>query len=269
MEQGVASLPSGSLLEWQWIRHASPRHPVPVVMLHEGLGCVSLWRDFPKRLAQHLGRDVLMYSRRGYGRSSAWPGPWSSAFMHAEAYSELPELLKALGIHHYLLFGHSDGGSIALLHAARYTAGALGVVCLAPHLFVEPICVQAISQTDHQYHAPASALASGLAKHHDHSQALFTAWSGIWLAPQFTLWNIEEQARAVHCPVLAIQGREDQYGTLAQIERLQAALPVNQCQLVVLDRCRHSPHLDQPEAVLAAVDQWLGRADHAAGHLLE
>lgn len=234
-------------------------------MLHEGLGCISLWRDFPKKLALTLGRDVLVYSRRGYGRSSAWPGPWSSAFMHAEAYSELPELLKALGLESYLLFGHSDGGSIALLHAARFPASTLGVVCLAPHLFVEPICVQAIGQTHSQYQAPASALASGLAKHHDHAQALFAAWSGIWLAPQFSLWNIEAQAGAVRCPVLAIQGREDQYGTLAQIERLQAALPEGQCQLKVLDQCRHSPQLDQPEAVLAAVDQWLG----STGHLLK
>jgi pimeloyl-ACP methyl ester carboxylesterase len=267
LEQGIASLPSGSQLEWCWIRHATPSHPVPVVMLHEGLGCISLWRDFPKKLAQELGRDVLVYSRRGYGRSSAWPGPWSSAFMHAEAHSELPELLKALEIRHYLLFGHSDGGSIALLHAARYPASALGVVCLAPHLFVEPICVHAIGETRSQYEAPASPLAAGLAKHHDHSQALFEAWSGIWLEPQFRAWTIEAELGAVSCPVLAIQGREDQYGTLAQIERLQARLPKGQCSLLVLDQCRHSPQLDQPEAVLATVDQWLGSPERLVDHL--
>lgn len=221
-----------------------------IVLLHEGLGSVSAWRDFPSALATATGRPVLAYSRPGYGASSRRPAPWPCDFMHHEAGVVLPRLLAALGIERPLLVGHSDGGSIALLHAAAGHA-VEGLALMAPHVFVEQRTLEGIRAAVAAWQA--GDLARGLERHHGaNARDCFEGWSGAWLSPQFRDWNIEAAAAAVSVPMLLIQGAEDEYGTLAQIEaiRRRARGPVRQ---VVLEACGHAPHRDQPERALAAI----------------
>ena len=242
---------AGHSLEYQWLEGREPA----LVFLHEGLGSIRQWREFPARVAQATGCRVLLYNRYGYGQSDPLAEPRVGVrFMHDEALVSLPQALAALGIEAPILVGHSDGASIALIHAG---AGhpTRGLALMAPHVFVEDIGIRSIVRAKHTFEA--SDLRERLAKYHRDPVKTFYLWNDVWLDPEFRRWNIEEYLPGVRTPLLAIQGEDDEYGTRAQLEaiRRQVSAP---CELLELARCGHSPHRDQPEAVLAALTRFIG-----------
>ena len=224
-----------------------------MVLLHEGLGSVSMWRGFPKRLADATGCPVVVYSRYGYGQSDALQTPFTVRYMHQEALEALPEFLDRLEIVAPVLLGHSDGSSIALIYAGAF-GRARALILEAPHVFVEHICVQSIEEAKLTF--ATTDLPQRLGRHHASAEQSFRGWNDIWLHPDFRAWNIEACLPRIGCPVLAIQGRDDAYGTMAQIESIGRRVqgPV---ELLKLDRCGHSPHRDQPVAVLEAVKKFV------------
>jgi pimeloyl-ACP methyl ester carboxylesterase len=232
------------------------RRGVPtIVMLHEGLGSVAMWKDFPHRVAHAANRDVLVYSRAGYGRSSPAALPYGVRYMHDEALVALPRLLDACAVERPILLGHSDGATIALIHAGASGRPVSGLVLMAPHVFVEDVSIASIAQAKVAWRT--TDLRARLARYHDDADAAFTGWNDIWLDPAFRAFDIAGEVRAVRCPVLAIQGEDDEYGTMAQIERIARLAP--DVDLVRLADCRHSPHRDQPEAVLEALVRFVDR----------
>ena len=245
----------GHRLEYAWV--GAERDGLPtIVMLHEGLGSLALWKDFPERLAAATARRVLVYSRYGYGKSDPLGGPRGVDFMHIEALETLPQLRDALGARHPVLFGHSDGASIALIHAARAGRPVAAVVALAPHVFVERYGLDSIAGARRAY--LEGDLRLRLARYHDDVDSAFWGWNDIWLHPDFPAWNIEALLPEVACPVLAIQGLDDEYGTIEQIERIERS--VADLRRVELAQCGHSPHRDQAEAVLAATARFLAES---------
>jgi pimeloyl-ACP methyl ester carboxylesterase len=238
---------AGRSLEYTFIRPGANDAPT-LVFLHEGLGSVSLWKDFPRQVAAAAGCNALLYSRYGYGTSAPLTGPREPSFMHDEALTVLPQLLDRLDIHRPILFGHSDGASIALIHAASAARPVRGLILMAPHVMVEEICVRSIAAAKHTYET--TDLRRKLARYHQDPDAAFFGWSNIWLDPRFRSWNIEAQVKQISCPMVAIQGFDDEYGTMEQIERIAKHAP--QTTLLKLHACGHSPHRDQPEAVIAA-----------------
>lgn len=247
-------------LEVQQLAPAKAQPAAPrLVFLHEGLGSVSMWRDFPQRVCDALGAAGLVYSRPGYGRSTPRaPGErWGPDFMHHQAHRVLPTLLDALQIDRAddppWLVGHSDGATIALLHAARFARQVGGLVLMAPHVFVEPLSLASIHRAREAY--LHGELKPRLARHHDDADSAFWGWNDAWLDPRFEHWNIEAELAPIRCPLLAIQGVDDEYGTLEQIRAIAGRLP--QAELLELPRCGHSPHRDQPDAVIAAVQRFV------------
>lgn len=241
----------GHRLEYEWFGAPSDRRPV--VMLHEGLGSVSLWKRFPDRLANVSGRRVLAYSRYGHGRSDRLLAPRRARYMHDEALEALPRLLDALSVEEPVLFGHSDGASIALILAGSGIRAVSGIVVLAPHVFVEPETLAAIRQAAVAFRE--TDLPDRLGRHHDDAGSTFWGWNRIWLADAFRDWTIEPYLKGVRCPTLVIQGREDEYGTQAQVDRIVHAVPG--ARALLLDDCRHSPQRDRPDEVLDAVRVFL------------
>jgi pimeloyl-ACP methyl ester carboxylesterase len=220
-----------------------------IVMLHEGLGSISMWRDFPRQVAEATGHDVLVYSRQGYGRSSPLEGPRAVRFMHDEALVVLPEILDALDVRRPILLGHSDGGSIALIHAGGSGREVAGLVLLAPHVMVEDISVASIAAARVAY--AQGDFRARLGRHHDNVDGAFRGWNEVWLRPEFRDWSIEQYLPRIKCPVLAIQGEEDEYGTMEQVDRIGRAIP--HARILKLARCGHSPHRDRAEDVLEAI----------------
>lgn len=245
----------GARLECRWYGQRKPGQPV-LVLLHEGLGCVDMWRKFPDRLAQQAGLAVFVYSRQGYGRSDPFVGPLAIGFMHREGLDILPRVLDEAGIDQAILVGHSDGASIALIYSGeRSDTRIRGLVLLAPHLFVEEETLEGIRQAKQAF--DTGRLAARLQRYHgDHTESTFRHWSGIWLDPRFTAWNIESSIPAINVPLLAIMGEDDEYGTLAQINTLAERLP-EQTELAVLKDCGHSPHLEQMEQTLDRITDFL------------
>jgi len=226
-----------------------------IVMLHEGLGSVSLWRDFPEQVAQATGQEVVVYSRQGYGRSAPLSGPRPLRFMHDEALVVLPEILDALEIRRPILLGHSDGGSIAIIHAGGSAREVAGLVLLAPHVMVEDISVASIAKARTAY--AEGDFRARLARHHDDVDGAFRGWNDVWLRPDFRSWNIEEYLPRISCPVLAIQGEEDEYGTMEQVERIGRAIP--HARILKIARGGHSAHRDSAEEVLEAIRGFVER----------
>ncbi len=236
-----------------------------LVFLHEGLGSVRMWRDWPSRLCTQLGCAGLVYSRQGYGQSDPVPdvrGPSDQTdgrrhgrllpdYMHREAFEVLPALLQALGIERPVLLGHSDGGTIALLHASRFEVS--GCIVLAPHIMVESISLLAIAQARQAFEQ--GALRERLAAYHADVDCAFWQWNEVWLSPAFASFDIRTDLATIQAPLLAIQGVDDPYGTLAQIEDIAQAVP--QTRMLTLPACGHSPHRDQPEAVAYAVTDFM------------
>ena len=242
------SLDGALRIEYEWV--GAEGAPV-MVFLHEGLGSVAMWRDFPARLCEAAGLRGLVYSRPGYGRSTPRPAEerWQPDFMHRQAREVLPALLRVLGVGKPWLFGHSDGGSIALLHAAAFPEALRGAVVLAPHILVEDVSVASIAKARDAY--LQTDLKDKLARYHADVDSAFWGWNDVWLSPAFRGWAIEEEIRAIRCPLLAIQGLDDEYGTLEQIRGIARRVP--QARLLELPDCGHSPHRDQPDAVIEAV----------------
>ena len=247
---------AGSRLEIVRLLSTQPVEGVaPIVFLHEGLGSVSLWRDFPQRVADATGAEVIVYSRAGYGRSDPIREPRGVRYMHDEALIVLPELLDRLGIDRPILFGHSDGGSIALIHAGGAGRPVSGLIVLAPHVMVEDLSVASIAEAKVAYET--TDLKARLARHHADVESAFRGWNDIWLHPDFRGWSIEEYLPRIDCPVLAIQGHDDEYGTMEQIDRI--ARQGRDVELLKLADCGHSPHRDQPEAVIESVTRFVDR----------
>jgi pimeloyl-ACP methyl ester carboxylesterase len=213
-----------------------------------------MWKDFPQQLCEAVNCRGLVYSRPGYGKSTprATDDTWQADFMHRQAFEVLPALLKALGIdtekQKPWLFGHSDGGSIALLFAARYPSNTSGIIVLAPHILVEDVSINSIEKAKFAYQT--TDLRSKLARFHDDVDSAFWGWNDIWLSPDFQHWNLTQAIKTITCPLLAVQGLDDEYGTLEQIHGIKRVLP--HAQLLELPNCGHSPHRDQPEDLIEA-----------------
>jgi pimeloyl-ACP methyl ester carboxylesterase len=244
-------------LEYRWIKRHNPG-PL-LVFLHEGLGSVSLWREFPHTLCEATGCGGLIYSRAGYGNSSPfWPAKtWPVDFMHVEAREFLPQVLASLDIdstaHPPVLVGHSDGASIALIYASAFPDKVAGIVAMAPHTFVEPLTVESIAKIRDKF--LAGDLPSRLGKYHRDVESVFWGWAGVWLRPEFARWEIQSLLTSIRAPVLLIQGLDDEYGTTAQIDGL---LKTNSSATgLALGVCGHSPHIDQPGPVIAAIGRFL------------
>ncbi len=240
-------------IEYQCVGSADTARPL-MIFLHEGLGSVAMWKDFPQRLCEAANCRGLVYSRPGYGKSSprAEDESWQPDFMHQQAFEVLPALLKALNIDTAVqkpwLFGHSDGGSIALLFAAKYPMNTMGTIVLAPHILVEEISISSIEKAKLAYQT--TDLHSKLARFHNDVDSAFWGWNDIWLSPEFRHWNLTQAIKTITCPLLAVQGLDDEYGTMEQIHGIKRVLP--HTQLLVLNNCGHSPHRDQPNVLIEA-----------------
>lgn len=244
--EGMLTLPGGSAVDLLQIPARDPSTST-LVLLHEGLGSIGLWRDFPQALAMATGARTIVFSRYGHGRSDPPPTPRTPRFMHEEATEVLPAVLGAVGAHDPVLVGHSDGASIALIYAAEHPARA--VVAIAPHVFVEEMCLEEIRAAREAYRQ--SGLRERMATHHRDPDAAFHGWNDVWLDPEFRAWDITDSVARIECPLLLIQGERDQYGTMAHLDTIER-LARGQVQRVHLD-CHHAPHLECPEETLGAV----------------
>ena len=254
--QGLQSVvAAGHRLEYFWTGERGKGEPV-LIFLHEGLGSAGLWRDFPAQLSVASRLPGLVYSRYGYGGSDVLAGERAVSYMHEEALDSLPELREKLDLDDVILVGHSDGASIALIHAAAGRWPVRSLILEAPHVFVEDLTVASIEKAAKAY--VNSTLAGRIAKHHLDGAKTFLGWNRIWLEPAFRTWNIEEFLPAITCPVLVVQGDDDEYGTSLQVESVaeRCSGPV---ETLMLPDCRHSPHRDQPEIVRERAAQFIRR----------
>lgn len=229
-----------------------------IVFLHEGLGSISGWREFPGQVVARTGCSGIVYSRCGYGNSEAVPSERQVQYMHQEALKALPELLDKADVKNPILLGHSDGASIAIIYAGTHDTGSRrpkAIILLAPHVFVEEVGLEGIAATKVLFET--TDFAQKLSRHHRDAAASFWGWNRIWLKPEFRNWNIEEYLPRITCPVLAIQGVDDQYGTLAQLEAIERGVR-GRFERVELENCRHSPHRDQPERTVEAIGKFVG-----------
>lgn len=244
---------AGREIEFVRTAPALPRLPV-LVFLHEGLGSLALWRGFPAKLAARTGCGTLVYSRYGNGFSTPLDAARTPGYMHDEALQTLPALLDALGIGEAVLFGQSDGGSIAVIFAAEHPSATRGLVLEAPHLFVEELSVRSIAQIKTEYER--GRLRDRMAAYHGDVDRTFYGWNDVWLAPAFADWNIEAYAARVRVPVLAVQGLDDEYGTPAQLEALAERANAKVDRLL-LAGCGHAPHRERPALVEGAASAWI------------
>ncbi|HVF62992.1 MAG TPA: alpha/beta hydrolase [Casimicrobiaceae bacterium] len=245
-------------IEYAW--HGRHRNDQPlIVFLHEGLGSLAMWKDFPRVLCDAVGCRGLVFSRPGYGSSATHASDvrWDVDYLHRQAHAFLPAFLANVGLDDAdrpWLFGHSDGGSIALLYASRFLHSVAGLIVVAPHVFVEPIGVASIETARSNY--VTGDLRERLGKYHADVDAVFWRWNDIWLNPAFRAWNIEGELGAIVCPILAVQGLDDEYGTLEQVHVIARRLP-NTCVVEFAD-CRHSVHKDQADGLIAEVARFIG-----------
>ena len=244
-------------LEYAWIG-PTPTEAPTIVFLHEGLGSTSMWRDFPAALAARTGCGVLLYSRLGHGGSDALGEPRSVDFMHREAQDVLPSIVDHFRLEDTVLFGHSDGASIALIHAGERLRPIRALVLEAPHVFVEERTIQGVTRMCDLY--AGSDLPDRLARYHGpNTERMFRGWKEVWLLPEFRSWNIEKFIPGIACPILLIQGEDDEHGTLKQLDAVERQVrePVER---LILPQCGHSPHRDHPEAVLDTSSRFIRRA---------
>lgn len=223
-------------------------------MLHEALGSVSQWRDFPEKLAQNTGAEVFLYSRAGHGQSTLPATPRTPDYLHHEACNILPGVLEAAGITRPVLFGHSDGASIALIYAATLPDSPAALILEAPHTFVEQITLDGVAVAGDLYRT--SDLAQRLHRHHADPDHVFRAWHDSWLSPAFRAWDIRPLLDSIRCPVLVLQGELDQYGSPEQVHVITRHVPT--AQGILIPGCGHSPHRERPEFVLKQVSEFLG-----------
>ena len=243
-------------LEYRMIGPRPDRAPT-LVLLHEGLGCVGLWGDFPDKLQQAVGCSVFTYSRAGYGQSSPVELPRPLSYMHDEARDTLPRLLEAIGFQRGLLLGHSDGASIAAIYAGTHQDHRIGgLVLIAPHFFTEDPGIASIEEARKVYEM--SDLRQRLSRWHADVDNAFMGWNAAWLDPDFRKWDITEQLAYIRVPILIVQGEDDQYGTVKQIEVVQQECycPV---EVALLPGAKHSPQRDAPEQTLKSISEFVGR----------
>lgn len=247
---------AGHRLEYNWTGLGAADAPV-VVLLHQGLGSMGLWRDFPRHVHEATGLRVLAYSRWGYGQSDPLRMfPRSARWMH-EGAEELAALLAALGVARPVLFGHSDGATIALLYAAqRLAPPALGVLAMAPHVFLEREGIVSMAKARAAYEE--GELRQKLARFHADVDSAFYGWNVTWLMPSMRGWNVEAELGGIACPVALVQGVSDEYGTPAQLESIKVHTG-GRAEIALLENCGHSPHIDQPGAVLGALKRLLAK----------
>ena len=251
-------------IEYRWLNPERIDAPV-AVFLHEGLGSIALWKGWPQRLCDRLNCRGLVYSRPGYGRSTprAADEKWPASFLHHQAREVLPALLDTLGIDareraRMWLIGHSDGGTIALLYASAFPEALAGLAIMAPHVFVEAMTVKAIEETRTVYET--TALRDKLRSYHGDVDSAFYGWNDAWLNPEFLHWDITDEIKAIRRPLLAVQGHDDEYASMLQIDKIKDAVP--HTQLVKLSQCGHSPHRDAADAVNEAIAAFI--ATHRA-----
>jgi len=242
-------------LEYVWIGPTPDQAPT-IVFLHEGLGCIRIWGDFPSRVSEATGCGVLIYTRAGYGNSDVLPLPWPNSFMHNEATTVLPEVLEHLNVREAILFGHSDGGSIALIYSGTSADRIVrGLVLEAPHVFVEDLSIAGIRAAKEAYET--GTLRKTLEKYHGQTvDSTFRGWNDVWLDPTFRSWNIEEFLPEIKIPVLVIQGVNDEYGTLAQVKAIENGI-AGPIDTLILEDCGHDPHRDQTDLVLARTKEFI------------
>jgi pimeloyl-ACP methyl ester carboxylesterase len=246
-------------LEACWVGVTDPEAPV-MIFLHEELGSVAAWNDFPHMLCTLLKMRGFVYSRPGYGRSCPFEAdqPWGPDYLHVQAQDILPKVMAAAAInpaHPLWLFGHSDGATIALLYAARHIQPLDGLIVLAPHILVEAITLRNIAVADQRYAQTPSDLQARLTSCHDRPNEVFARWRNVWLSPAFRSWSIERELNAISCPVLAVQGLGDEYGTLEQVRGIARRVPTT--RLCELTDCGHVPQFERFEAVQLAVKKFV------------
>jgi pimeloyl-ACP methyl ester carboxylesterase len=243
-------------IEAVWHGRSPDRTPT-LVLLHEGLGCVAMWKDYPEKLAARTGFGVLVYSRRGYGQSGPRPLPWPASYMHDEAFDVLPAVLDQAGVRKAVLVGHSDGASIATIYAGlRQDFRVRGLALLAPHFFVEELSLRSIAAAREAYEQ--GDLRQKLARYHRNVDIAFRGWNEAWLSPEFRDWRLDDALAHVRVPMLIIQGADDQYGTATQLE-LAEDETYSPVETLMLDRCGHSPQVDRPDETLAAITEFARR----------
>ena len=248
---GIQFLDIDGKLEYLDLPASRPNRP-EILLLHEGLGSVSMWRDFPQRLAEATGCRTVAYSRHGFGRSSPRTRPWTTRFVQEEALEVIPALRERLGIARPLLVGHSTGASMALAHAGANRWPVAGVVAMAPLTDVEGSNLESILNARRHYEA--SDWREKLARHHDDVDAVFYGWNDTWLRPDFAAWNLRDDLAGIRVPILAILGEGDEYATPSQVEAIRMhARQSTAFDFLPMGNCGHAPHRDQPEAVVAAV----------------
>jgi pimeloyl-ACP methyl ester carboxylesterase len=247
----------GKRLEIAW-HGPGPEDAPTLVFLHDGLGCVAMWRDFPAKLAAATGCGALVYSRLGYGRSDACTLPRSVRFMHDEGLRVLPALLDLVSIRECVFIGHSDGGSIAIIYAGGTSAAPLhGVIAEAPHVFREKISVRSIQKARELYES--GDLRQRLEKYHGaNTDSAFWGWNGAWLHPDFAYWNLEEYLPRIRVPMLIIQGENDEYGTPAQVEAIARQAGAG-AEVMMVPDCGHAPHGDQEAVTFQAMARFIAR----------
>lgn len=249
-------------IEYAWVNAERADAPL-LVFLHEGLGSLAMWKEFPQALCDGARMRGLVYSRPGYGRSTPRRAEekWPVDFNERHAQHVLPALLDNLAVAAPVwLFGHSDGASIALLFAAAFPTRVAGAIVAAPHLFVEDVSIASIEEARGAY--VTGDLKRKLAPYHDEPDSAFFGWNDVWLDPAFRSWNIEACLPRIRCPILALQGEDDVYGTMAQIDAIARALP--EAQLLKLSRCGHSPHRDATAAVIRSASRFIAGARDTA-----
>jgi len=245
---------AGRSLAYEWVGREANSKPA-LVFLHEGLGSIRQWRDFPAKLSSATGCRALVYDRYGYGQSDVLAEPRRTVrFMHDEALMALPQLLKELRVENPILIGHSDGASIALIHAGAGHA-ARGVVAMAPHVFIEPLCLSSIVKAAEAFET--TDLPKKLGRYHRDARKTFYGWADVWLDPEFKGWDIRaDYLPGVRCPVLAIQGHDDEYGTMAQLDEIGRRVSGPR-ELLKLESCGHAPFRDQSDLVVSKASSFI------------
>ncbi|NUU38467.1 alpha/beta fold hydrolase [Pseudomonas sp. C2B4] len=249
--------PHGRLFCCRWFPEDRSGHPEkpPIILFHDSLGCVALWRDFPQQLCRATGLEVIAYDRLGFGLSDAYPGPLPLNFIRDEAECFFAYLKDALRIDRFIAFGHSVGGAMAAACASLYAQSCTALVTVSAQAFVEDLTLQGIREAEVQFEQPGQM--SRLEKYHgDKAAWVFTAWTGTWLSPAFKDWSLESTVDAIHCPLLAIHGQYDEYGSVMHPKRI-ARLSTSTGSYVIVDDCHHVPHREAPETVLKAVSEFL------------
>ena len=242
-------------IEYSFYEVKRPTAPT-IVMLHEGLGALSLWRDLPRKLSNLINCSVFVYSRHGYGQSDFINSKFNAKYMHKEALNILPKILNHFDISNPILYGHSDGASIALIHASSADTGIMGLILEAPHVFVEEISLDGLKGAKKAFEH--GGLKAGLAKHHREPEMIFRCWTNIWLSPEFLTWNIVSCLSNIQCPALLIQGETDAYGTLSQLDTIEKNVS-GICKKKILPNTGHSPHRENPKLVLRSIQQFISK----------